>query len=177
MYIIKLNDLTRYPCSVYNFDNKYLNIKCMRPLGQRYRFDLLEYHRQCDLNYVYLFKLLGRNSEQFQSRVMSSDAADEAISFDVLENTRYTTTINITRKMPKRVGDLKFTVRVFHDVQCADLLSFQGQHEYDARYTYPNSHMRSPDEKTQNTRFLGEILQVCVIKNRKFRKRTKTLIC
>ena len=79
--------------------------------------------------------------------------------------------------MPKRVGDLKFTVRAFHDFQCTDLLSFQGEREYDARYSYPNTRMRSPDEKTQNTRFLGEILQLCVAKGRKLPERSSTLTC
>lgn len=164
-------------CSVCNLAADYGNIYLMRPLGQRYRFNLLEYLNQCDLNYVYLFQLLCRDTSAFRSTVVSLGTVNEETTFDVLENTRYTSTVKITRKMPSRVGDLKFTVRVFHDLQCTDLLSFQGEREYDARYSYPNSRMRSPDEKTQNTRFLGEILKLCVAKGRLLPERSSTLTC
>ena len=153
------------------------NIYYMRPLGQRYQFDLLEYLNQCDLNYVYLFQLLCRDTSAFRSTVVSLGAVNEETTFEVIDNTRYTSTVKITRKMPSQVGDLKFTVRVFHDLQCTDLLSFQGEREYDARYSYPNRRMRSPDEKTQNTRFLGEILKLCVSKGRKLAERSSTLTC
>lgn len=162
---------------ICNLTTDYGNIYSMRPLGQRYRFNLLEYLNQCDLNYVYLFQLLCRDTSAFRSTVVSLGTVNEETTFDVLENTRYTSTVKITRKMPSRVGDLKFTVRVFHDLQCTDLLSFQGEREYDARYSYPNSRMRSPDEKTQNTRFLGEILKLCVAKGRKLPERSSTLTC
>lgn len=149
----------------------------MRPLGQRYRFDLLDYLNQCDLNYVYLFQLLCRESSAFRSTIVSLGTLNEETTFDVIENTRYTSTVKITRKMPRRVGDLKFTVRVFHDLQCTDLLSFQGEREYDVRYSYPNTRMRSPDEKIQNTRFLGEVLKLCVVKGRNLPERSSTLTC
>lgn len=149
----------------------------MRPLGQRYRFDLLDYLNQCDLNYVYLFQLLCRESSAFRSTNVSLGTLNEETTFDVIENTRYTSTVKITRKMPRRVGDLKFTVRVFHDLQCTDLLSFQGEREYDVRYSYPNTRMRSPDEKIQNTRFLGEVLKLCVVNGRNLSERSSTLTC
>lgn len=149
----------------------------MRPLGQRYRFDLLEYLNQCDMNYVYLFQLLGGDELPFTSTVMSFGSLAEDTMFEVIENTRYTSTIKVTRRMPSRVGDLKFTVRAFHDLQCTDLVSFQGEREYDARYSYPNTRMRLPDEKTQNTRFLGEILKLCVVKGRKRPERSSTITC
>lgn len=163
--------------STYNLTKQYSNIYHMRPLGQRYRFDLLEYLNQCDMNYVFLFQLLCRDSSAFKSTVVSVGTANAETTFDVIENTPYTSTVKITRKMPSRVGDLKFTVRVFHDLQCTDLLSFQGEREYDVRYSYPNTRMRSPDEKTQNTRFLGEVLKLCVAKGRKHPERSSTLTC
>lgn len=166
-----------YFSAIFPLNTECSNIYDMRPLGQRYRFDLLEYLNQCDLNYVYLFQLLSRGTSAFRSTVVSLGAVNEETTFEVIDDTRYTSTVKITRKMPSRIGDLEFTVRVFHDLQCTDLMSFQGEREYDARYSYPNTRMRSPDEKTQNTRFLGEILKLCVSKGRKFAKQSSTLTC
>lgn len=94
------------------------------------------------------------------------NAIGEAIRFAISENCRYTTTVTIFQRMPAGIRDLMLVVRAYHDVQCAEVVSFQGQRRFAPRYEYPNSKMRTPDEKAQVNRFLGELLTLCLRKGR-----------
>ncbi len=88
----------------------------------------------------------------------------DPIHFSVTSDCRYTTTINIAQRMPSGIRDLMLVVRVYHDVQSAEVIRFQGQGRFAARYDYPNAQMRTPDEKSQVNRFLGELLTLCLAK-------------
>ena len=53
---------------------------------------------------------------------------------------------------------------MYHDVQCAEVIAFQGHDIVLARYGERNPAMCSPDEKSQINRFLGELLDWCLAK-------------
>ena len=85
----------------------------------------------------------------------------EAIRFAISESSRYTTTITIAQQMPAGIRDLMLVVRAYHDVQCAEVISFQGQRQFAEKLVYPKDKMRAPDEKAQVNRLLGELLTLC----------------
>lgn len=57
-------------------------------------------------------------------------------------------------------------VRVYHDVDLAEIVSCQHHRQFSSRYEYPNEKMHQVDEKAQVNRFLSELLAHCLMHGR-----------
>ncbi len=119
---------------------------------------------QCDANYTRLMRLCPALKER------QGDVFDVAIgghraqvSIEVLERSPYTTLIRI-RQRPEAPWGLNpgFTVRLYHDARCAEVVEYQRARHFKPVYAYPNDVMRQRDEKVQVNRFLGEFLAYCL---------------
>lgn len=85
------------------------------------------------------------------------------LSINVLERCKYTTILALSRYNANSWAPaLHVVLRVYHDAQMAEVVSFQRQRVFQARYDYPNSAMFQPDEKAQWNSFLGEWLSFCL---------------
>ena len=105
-------------------------------------------------------------SGEFREISVFVNSLSEAIRFAISESTRYTTTITIVQRMPPGIRDLMLVVRAYHDVQCAEVISFQGQRQFAEKLVFPRDKLRAPDEKAQVNRLLGELLTLCLKKGR-----------
>ncbi len=88
-----------------------------------------------------------------------------SLSVSVQECSRYTTTIAIRHSFRQQLpylADMTMKVRIYHDAQVAEVLSYQGQHRFEGRYHYPNPQMRHRDEKRQLNHLLQEWLSYCL---------------
>lgn len=77
---------------------------------------------------------------------------------------RYTTTIEIAqveKYLPKFLKP-SLTVRMYHDVRSAEVLSAQNIGRIKASYEYPNLHMHQKNEKFMVNVFLTEWLTFCL---------------
>ena len=88
------------------------------------------------------------------------------VVFEVLEKGPYTTLLQLDVSSDENWLRLatapSLTVRVYHDAQSAEVVSYQEQNRFHGAYEYPNSRMRQRDEKVQINRFLGEFLSLCL---------------
>ncbi|MDE0093354.1 MAG: DUF1249 domain-containing protein [Gammaproteobacteria bacterium] len=142
---------------------RYVPLKRSRKV--HYRFDLFDYLAECDANYLRLVNLLYSNlSRSLQSTEYVIQKSNSTIEFDVLRPSRYVSIVTVTQRIPVSLPDLMMEVRMFHDVQCAEVVTFQGNETYLARYTTGDPSSRTPDEKSQINRFLGELLNWCINK-------------
>ena len=105
-------------------------------------------------------------SGEFRDISVFVNSVSDAIRFAISESSRYTTTITIAQDMPAGIRDLILVVRAYHDVQCAEVISFQGQRQFASNLARPKDKMRPPDEKAQVNRHLGELLTLCLKKGR-----------
>ena len=106
----------------------------------------------------------------------------------VIESAKFTTTVHISvdsplqkqlrwfkpktglpsnkiRKLPLTTRqDAAFTldVRLYHDADLAEVITFANQRRFLPRHEYPNNKMYQQDEKSQLNLFLGEILDNCL---------------
>ena len=82
----------------------------------------------------------------------------------VTEAYRFTTGLEIAQQPddPDRIANPAMHVRVYHDVNSAEVLSYQGHRDFKGRYKQPNKHMYQTHEKAQINRFLGELLNHCL---------------
>ncbi|NOX49813.1 MAG: DUF1249 domain-containing protein [Gammaproteobacteria bacterium] len=139
------------------------------PMGRRnkpYSVDLPRHMAQCDANYhrlIRLFPDMRKEAELAFALLLSS--CDANVVFKVLEKGPYTTLIKIQVSVDDKWLALAaaplMTVRIYHDAQSAEVVSYQNQNRFYSKYDYPNTGMRQRDEKVQINRFLGEFLTLC----------------
>ena len=87
-----------------------------------------------------------------------------SIELALQETSRYTATIEV-RVHVECFGELGCTalmVRLYHDVNMAEVTACNGLRSKLASYQYPNDAMFLPDEKAQQNRFLAEWLGLCL---------------
>lgn len=129
---------------------------------QRYQFDLAALQRLAALNYASLEGV----AAQLQPSQKLKIALHDQLSFIVSKETeaRYTSDVKIqqstlTQALPGlRAAELE--VRLYHDVQLAEVLRVQGVERLQAVYPQPNDAMHQSNEKYQANAFLQEWLQL-----------------
>ena len=55
-----------------------------------------------------------------------------------------------------------FSLRIYHDAQMAEVISFDNHQQLQIKYDYPNSNMYQSNEKSQLNTFVGEWLSHCL---------------
>ncbi|QKT02650.1 DUF1249 domain-containing protein [Ectothiorhodospiraceae bacterium 2226] len=89
----------------------------------------------------------------------------------VLERCKYTTTVSLTHRFPKRgryLTDMRLKVRLYHDAQVAETLGYQHLGRIKPRYPLPNPHMLHRDEKRQINQLLRDFLGYCLRQQARF---------
>lgn len=127
---------------------------------------------ECDSNYIRLLRLfpalakpaqMDDDSIEFGIEGTTEDGA--IVSILVTERCPFTTmlTVRVTNEEDKPwVKWPVLEVRLYHDVNSAEVVSFQRHRNFKYRYSTPNPQMYQPDEKSQINRFLGELLTFCL---------------
>lgn len=135
----------------------------------RYKVDLARQLAECEANYWRLRKLLPRErparGEQWHLAITSGDHSWQT-RFRVIEDSRYTTTVQIHQTDVRDRSDWlrspRLTVRLYRDAGLAEVLAWERHRHLQPRYDYPNRAMYQRDEKAQLNRFLGEWLGLCL---------------
>ncbi len=158
--------------------------------GQRNRYsvDLSAHMAECDANYHKLIRLFPQLREQAEMDITlpfirifgehadreenpgaeadKQDAAEPGVLFEVVEKGPYTTLLRVCVRSPSGWMTLAaapdMTIRVYHDAQSAEVVSYHNHNRFHGVYEYPNTRMRQRDEKVQVNRFLGEFLNLCL---------------
>ncbi|MFK7864691.1 MAG: DUF1249 domain-containing protein [Pseudohongiellaceae bacterium] len=109
-------------------------------------------------------KVLEGLSREFAIADIEPGDEKVVVQIRILEAFKYTTTLEITQKpqLKKWMTNPSMLVRVYHDANTAEVVSYQGHRHLQARYTQPNPKMYYPDEKMQVNAFLGEWLTHCL---------------
>ena len=134
-----------------------------------YRIDLVQQHRLCELNYVRLLRVFPEllSKDHYQLLVdygTHQQNRDVLVSFQVQQRSPYTTLVSISFNTPwEEWLDLPgFEVRLYHDVNMAEVVFSKHSQRLQPKYQYPNPKMHQPDEKHQWNLFLAECLDYCL---------------
>lgn len=133
---------------------------------RRYVPDLVSDMAECDANYIRMLRLFPNIAdEDFLEFGIESTTDDGAIvNIAISERCPYTTMLRVRVTNEEDKPWVKWPmmeVRLYHDVNSAEVVSFQRHRNFQYRYSTPNPHMFQPDEKSQINRFLGELLAFC----------------
>ena len=138
----------------------------MKRADNHYSIDLPRHMAECDANYLRIMRLFPGLRDRHGDTLDVTIAGRRAeVSIEVLERSPYTTVIRLTQgpEAPSPWGlNPGFTVRIYHDARCAEVVEYQRARHFKAVYAYPNDAMRQKDEKVQVNRFLGEFLSYCL---------------
>lgn len=134
--------------------------------NSRYTVDLQHLQAVCALNYGRLRRLLPELAAQdfYRFHWQQPGVEPAVLEIEVLERSVYTDTL-LLRQTTMRLPwcpRLDMEVRIYHDVELAEVLRFQALRRIPARNRYPNPDMQARDEKTQVNEFLAECLDHCL---------------
>ncbi|MEY4589216.1 MAG: hypothetical protein RL497_1292 [Pseudomonadota bacterium] len=134
-------------------------------LGHRFNpVNLKDHHAQCELNFHRFLHLLPgyRDGQNVWSYFLGSNQQHK-INIRMLESAPYTSTLEVRQQ---QTGGEVFSqgtwrIRMYHDVEMAEVVGWDRHQHWHAQYEYPNPKMYQPDEKLALNRFLGEWLEHC----------------
>jgi hypothetical protein len=126
----------------------------------RYQPNVSAFLALCGRNYALILKWLPDVGEADTSWIVEGEFGSLAIT--LVENTRYTQLVEISRNLPHSlfVSSPTVVVRIYHDAQLAEVLTSQQIFSFKPVYDYPNIHMHQADEKFQVNAFLEELLKI-----------------
>jgi uncharacterized protein YqiB (DUF1249 family) len=146
----------------------------------RYRIDLKAFMACCEGNYFRLLGLFPNLQGVDERRIGLSLGAEAEVVLTVLERTSYTTLLSIAQR---QIGTVEtpdtrsertdksvtvrwfkppvLTVRLYHDAQIAEVITYGSNRGVRPKNAYPNQQMFQPDEKRQWNNFLEEWLGLC----------------
>ena len=126
---------------------------------RKYKFDLNAHISRCEANYYRLKRLLSEQSSlNLRSRSIVLDGHQFELHFSVRSEGTFTTDVELTQRNPDGVPQLHMIVRVYQDLQTAEVISYQGHSRFRVVYPYPNPDMHLPNEKELVNKFLTELL-------------------
>ena len=122
-------------------------LKDMRQSYQRqtYQIDLVQQHRLCELNYVRLMRVFSELLRQDHYQLLVDYGSHQQnrevlVSFEVKQRSPYTTLVCIS--FSAGWGELLdlpgFEVRLYHDVNMAEVVFSKHSQRLQPKYQYPN---------------------------------------
>ncbi len=129
-----------------------------------YNIDLAAHLAVCDANYLRVMRLFPQLHERDGAAVGVTLAGRRIrVAVEVAQRSRHTTMIRL-RQSPEAPWGASpmFCVRLYHDLNCAEVTEYQSARHFNPVYAYPNTHMRQRDEKAQVNQLLGEFLSCCL---------------
>lgn len=143
-------------------------------MRKKYRFDIKTMSADCEANYARLSRLMscaggnvlfdGSEANGILLNVDLAGLEPTQVELQVSDRSRYTTTVDV-RVYVSCFGDsgcTNMSVRLYHDVNMAEVIACNKKRSKLASYQYPNDSMFQPDEKAQQNRFLAEWLGLCL---------------
>ena len=152
--------------------------------------DLPGFIGQCERNYILLTRVMNtKDSEDcWQFNIAETHLRTHLIEIEITERCPYTTGIKIRHLIKPKVASAKtspkdkpdsetpkqkssmqqhitepeMSVRLYHDANMAEVLSYQSIAKVQPSYYYPNNKMHQKNEKAQWNKFLGEWLTHCI---------------
>ncbi|WP_165767140.1 DUF1249 domain-containing protein [Parendozoicomonas haliclonae] len=130
----------------------------------RYKMDLAGLQAVCEANYRQLFKVAqdALCAQKGSVKLLSSEWMNHSSKahLEVLEQTRYTSLValSLTSRLHDWLTLPQMQIRLYHDVQMAEVVSADHYRNLSAVYEYPNPAMHLPDEKHQLNLLLAEWL-------------------
>lgn len=125
--------------------------------------DLKQHLTLCEMNYYRFLRLLPGlrdGVDQWDFKAGLTEATSLLVCVKILDPAPYTTTIEVLQSR-NQSPEPRLVVRLYHDANLAEIVSWDEHRNWMSQYSYPNPQMYQMDEKLALNRFLGEWLTYC----------------
>jgi len=124
--------------------------------------DLSGHHALCEMNFHQMIRLLPGIRQGREAWSFAAGCHDKGfkVRINVIEDAPFTTTLAVEQSHSS-VETPRIVVRLYHDVNMAEIVSWDHHRHWLPEYPYPNPKMYHPDEKLVLNQFLGEWLNFC----------------
>ena len=133
---------------------------------RRYVPDITRLGALGDGNYLRLLKLLPQelDGEVAEFQLSAGEQYFGRVRIKLIEACKYTDTVYLEQvhNAGKWLNNPQMTVRLYHDVGMAEVISCRHHRRIQGVNDYPNRFMHHPDEKIQVNAFLAEWLDYCL---------------
>ena len=138
-----------------------ITVNDIHEIRQTEPVDLAGHIETCELNYFRLLSLLPGLREGTKYWAIVAGATEQIdIVVTLQDSAPYTSVVDIEQKH----ADMhlpSMSVRLSHDAEVAEVITFEGRRHWLPVYDYPNPEMYQPDEKRSLNRFLCDWLVFC----------------
>lgn len=121
-------------------------------------------------NYVRLRWLLPE-LEELESERISVVADDLPLHVNLVQRSRYTTTLNLTYffdEAGQKVADPDLYVRIYHDAKLAEAMACKDQHRHSLLRSYETDHGSELQRRWSRNMMLNKWLEFCSEKDHRF---------
>ncbi len=153
-------------------------------MKRKYRFDIKAMMANCELNYLRLCQIMPsvnlsgldqgftqndsercRAEDQMRCNIDLGEDRLARLQLMITERCRFTTMVNLHLNIEAmsvvcQAACVNLSIRLYHDVNMAEVVACNQQPSRLASYQYPNELMFQPDEKEQQNKFLAEWLSL-----------------
>ncbi len=121
--------------------------------------DLSGHHALCEMNFHSFVRMLpGIRKDRENWAFHAGDWGSEFhVQVHVLESAPYTTTL-VIQQDHDHLDSARFVVRLYHDVEMAEIVAWDQHRHWLPEYAYPNQKMYHRDEKLSLNQFLHDWL-------------------
>lgn len=121
--------------------------------------DLSGHHALCEMNYHSFMRMLPGIREDCDNWAFHAGDAKSTfrVQVHVLEIAPYTTTLVILQDHDC-LASARFVIRLYHDVEMAEIVAWDQHRNWLPQYAYPNQKMYHRDEKLSLNQFLHDWL-------------------
>ena len=124
---------------------------------QRQNFNLACLHKECELNYSRIVRLVGVHPDMGSSFTVPN--SQSKIQFEIIDSTKFTITlaIKIIADTPQWLPSIEMKVRIYSDARMAEVIEWCSDNCIPWALVERKG-LQSRDEKWQWNIFLGEVL-------------------
>jgi len=128
-----------------------------------YTIDLVRLHQLYERNFAALLKLFPECLQEDHLWVVVGASERSLVHFEVKQRSAYTTYLSITvgGDWGKRIALPNMEVRLYHDLNMAEVVFSHHSRTPDPLYAYPNPKMHQPNEKESVNQFLLDLIRFC----------------
>ncbi|MGB2272071.1 MAG: DUF1249 domain-containing protein [Pseudomonadales bacterium] len=145
-------------------------------MKKKYQFDIKMMMADCEANYARFCRIMpsvlskneSQNTDNLSLDIDLATNKPATLKLSISERCRFTTMVDLQVLIDSfgdidgESGCINMSVRLYHDVNMAEVIACNHKPNRLASYEYPNDLMFQPDEKAQQNRFLSEWLGLCL---------------
>ena len=137
--------------------------RSLRAVSEQATLNIHAHLARCEANYSRLLQLLKDSSaDLLRSRTIEFAGLAPPMRFDHIRVSAYTSKVIVRQDIEDGIPSLYLKLQVYHDTRAAEVVGYQGHHDFRVVDEKPRFPMTQRFEKMAMADFLTELLEHCL---------------